>query len=420
MGDPLEPLFGQPTAQLYRAKKVEVAHGSPSRLPEWMTTGVLASIEQLCKDFSGPLQIAQGRTFSEDKAGPTNFVGAGGQTPVSGANATALLRLGLSVHFGDIERTVPAASPFLRAIESALSLSPCMRLSAFANAPGSGLPLHHDSYDQLLIHLIGEKVISYRERRDVDSPRISYSPSGPVPKQFEAVYRRGFSDRRSLDEAELVTVTLEPGSCLFLPAGTWHRTEGQSEPCLSLTTALRAPSGLDLLMTALRAHLSQSENWRSPVYGALTGEPDGSEEARIDELLRALPGELSKLDFRALRQAYYIAGIEPGVVDAYPTGERFNDFIRLPSTVCELLADPDDPNLVRCRVRVFTMSTFSELQMDAEARPVVEWILDQTRSFSLQELAAAHDEFDEEDLATIAVQLAQVGLLRPTSSSSYG
>ena len=292
-----------------------------------------------------------------------------------------------------------------------------MRLSAFANAPGSGLPLHHDSYDQLLIHLIGEKIISYRERRDVDDPRISYSPSGPISKHFEEVYRRGFSDSTTLLESDLSTVTLKPGSCIFLPGGTWHRTEDQNEPCLSLTTAVRAPSRIDLLMGALRAYLAQSEDWRAPAYGVVVGDdPDEDEVRRIDELLAGLPERLAPLKFSALRQAFHIAGVEPGAVDAYPAEEPFDHFVRLPSSSCDILPDPEAPGMIRCSVRTFLLPTASVLQMESDALPVIEWILETRRVFSLDELTSAHEQFEPGDLKAIVTQLAQVGLLRPASS----
>jgi hypothetical protein len=294
-----------------------------------------------------------------------------------------------------------------------------MRLSAFANAPGSGLPIHHDSYDQLLIHLIGEKVISYRERRDVDHPRISYSPSGPIPAHFEEVYRHGFSDSSALLETDLVTVTVKPGSCLFLPSGTWHRTEDQKEPCLSLTSAVRAPARIDLLLSALRAYLAQSADWRAPVYGAVVGSAEAAEVERIEALLRELPERLAPLNFVALRQAFHIAGLEAGVPEAYPTEEPFDHFVRLPSSVCDILPDPDSPEQIRCRVRTFLLPTASVLQMEKEARPVIEWILERKRAFSLDELTDAHEQFEPEDLRSIVTQLAQVGLLRPASSLAW-
>lgn len=419
MGDPLEALFGKKTLDLYRGRRVEIAHGPLSRLPEWMRTGPLSSLEQLCRDFTGPLQAAQGRTrpLAELSGKEKNsFIGAGGQTAVAGANATALLRLGLSVYFGDLERLVPGAGQFLRDIEGALSLNKCMRLSAFANAPGSGLPLHHDSYDQLLINLIGEKVFTYRERRDVDDPRISYSPSGPIPAHFEEVYRQGFSDSETLSESELVTVTLKPGSCIFFPGGTWHRTEDQREPCLSLTTAVRAPARIDLLLSSLRAYLAQSQEWRAPVYGAVVGVPDPGEVALFEKLLGELPEQLSKLRFAALRKAHHIAGIETGVPESYPLGEEFDCYVRLPSSICEIRPGADDSDTIQVSVRAFLIPTSSVLEMEREAQPVLEWILKQSRVFSLEELSRAHADFEADDLRALITQLAQVGLLRPATS----
>lgn len=420
MGDPLVPLFGKSTLEIYSGRRVEIAHGDVKRLPEWMRSGSLSSLQQLCRDFSGPLQVAQGRTrplggLSEE----SSFVGAGGQTPVSGTSAMALLRLGLSVYFGDLERLVPGGAQFLRSIERALSLDKCMRLSAFANAPGSGLPLHHDSYDQLLINLVGEKIFTYRERPDVDHPRISYSPSGPIPKHFEEVYRHGFSDSDALVESELVTVTLKPGSCIFFPGGTWHRTEDQKEPCLSLTTAVRAPARVDLLLSALRAYLAQSPEWRAPVYGAVVGAPDPGEVEQVEKLLDELPRRISGLNFSALRQAHHIAAIETGVPEGYPVEEDFDHFVRLPSSVCEIRPAPDAPEMIRVSVRTFLIPTNSLLQMERDAQPVIEWILRQPRVFSLQELNQAHEEFEPEDLRVIVGQLAQVGLLRPATSLAW-
>lgn len=413
MGDPLEPLFGRPALDLLRSRDLRTAHGPLERLPSWMRTGALSGIAELCREHRGPLQAAQGRTRSAPTDEGLSFVGEGGQTPVSGTSAAALLRLGLSVHLANLENTVPEARMFLRAVENALGLDRCLSLSAFINAPGSGLPLHHDSFDQLLINLVGDKSVTIIRRRDVDHPRHSYSPTGPIAQLFGPVYRDGFSDSTSLSDADFETVSLQPGSCVFLPAGTWHRTEDQVEPCLSLSLAVRAASRLDLLMAALTSYLSQSPQWRAPVYGCLHGEIDESEQTNMSNLLTDLRARLPLVDLPTMRQAHHIARIEPGSIDAFPTAETFGHYIRLPSSSLELTEDADSPELFRVSIRIFAAPTPSVLLVDGEARPIIEWIATTRRAFSLAELGSHFEDFHVEDLKALVTQLAQVGFLMP-------
>src|SRR5690606_36178648 len=108
---------------------------------------------------------------------------------------------------------------------AALGLPPCVDVSAFANAPGSGLPLHHDKHDQLLLQLQGEKRITHAPNLHVKHPRLSFTPSAVTPPDFAAVYGQGFPGAESEIPAEhFESSLLKPGSCLFMPAGTWHRT----------------------------------------------------------------------------------------------------------------------------------------------------------------------------------------------------
>jgi ribosomal protein L16 Arg81 hydroxylase len=62
-------------------------------------------------------------------------------------------------------------------------------------------------------------------------------------------------------------IVMKPGSVLFMPRGTWHRTEtlGLS---LSVSIILRPPSALESVLDALRARLLQDPAWRKPLHGA--------------------------------------------------------------------------------------------------------------------------------------------------------
>src|SRR5690606_31185429 len=215
--------------------------------------------------------------------------------------------------------------------------------------------------DQLLIHLVGKKAFSIRRKRDVNHPRISFSPQGPPPPHFGAVYQDGFSDEGSIHPSEIETVTLLPGTCLFLPAGTWHRTEGQTEPCLSLVAAVRAPSAVELIGQALTALLMQSEDCRAPAYGLFSDPPDPTEFARIERVLSKLPSHLDALDPGALRRAFYAA--QSRKAPPTPSSLDFTRFIRVPSTKMTVKKSEQDAETLSITVRSFLSATPSELQM---------------------------------------------------------
>jgi hypothetical protein len=48
---------------------------------------------------------------------------------------------------------------------------------AFANAAGSGLPLHHDRYDQLFFQIRGRKQFQYAPNGYVGTPDLQFSPT---------------------------------------------------------------------------------------------------------------------------------------------------------------------------------------------------------------------------------------------------
>lgn len=407
--DPLELLYGRSTRALFAAGEVVVVHGPADRLPSWMRSGPLEHVAALSSAYKGPLEIAQGPTSS--RVAGQEFVGQGGQARVQGARADMLLRLGLTVFFADITKTVRESADFLRSVEAALGVPPCSVAGVFANAPGSGLPWHHDSHDQLFIQLVGKKTFCHVAERGIDSPGIPFSPTSIVHPDYAAVYADGFVESaEAIERKGIVTTTLQPGSCLFLPAGTFHRTADQPEAALSLIVAVRPPSRLDLLVAALRHGALASPRWRAPAYGLFPAEGESQSPS-----LATLPADLARL-------AQQLGELtEPDLVRAWlslprgksdlPKRSPFSRYLRVPST--ELDWEPPTGDVITCAVRPVDAALPSRLQLARVAQPIVDHVLASTRAFDSEEISRQFPEFDEEDLRELLDQLLRAGLLCP-------
>src|SRR5690242_17440266 len=107
-GDPIHEVFGVQAPELFASRELVVSHGPLERLPAFLRTGALQSIDSLCRTYTGPIEVAAGSAE------------AGAQLPVSDAHAAGLLRLGLTVYFTDLKRTLPASHAWTRALEEAL------------------------------------------------------------------------------------------------------------------------------------------------------------------------------------------------------------------------------------------------------------------------------------------------------------
>jgi hypothetical protein len=417
--DPLEPLYGRSTQALFATYAVSVVHGPRERLPLWMRSGPLEHIAALSSAYKGPLEIAQGPTTP--KVAGQEFMGQGGQARVQGVRADLLLRLGLTVFFADITKTVPESAAFLRSVEAALGVPSCSVAGVFANAPGSGLPWHHDSHDQLFIQLAGKKTFCHVAERSVDHPGIPFSPTSITHPDYAAVYAQGFVDSaEAIERKGVVTTTLQPGSCLFLPAGTFHRTADQPEAALSLIVAVRPPSRLDLLVAALRHGALASPRWRAPAYGLFSAAVDASrtpERAALPADLAHLAQQLAELTEPDLVRAWLAVSRAKIDSPSAPTGVRFSRYLRIPST--ELDWEPPTGDVITCAVRPVDAALPSRLQLALLARPIVDRVLGSTRAFSAQEMSEEFPEFDEADLHDLLDQLLRVGLLCPLPFSGF-
>jgi len=409
--DPIRDLFGVPAPELFASKELVVRHGDLERLPAFMRAGLMDSVGALCRGYSGPLQVSNGS--SRD----------GVQIAVAGAHPSALLRLGLTVYFVELDRALPEATPWLRDLEAALGLPECAALAAFANAPGSGLSVHHDRYDQLLIQIRGDKEFQYAPNGFVQNPDVQFTPIGAAQPDWAQAYQHGFP--RTTDEIlarGMKAVTLRPGSMLFMPAGTWHTTAGQPGESLSVVVVVRAPSRLALLLNLLRHYAGQSPEWRARSYGGWAG---GAAAAREHQALQTLMGGLGARLPELLADDAYKAWVSEGFTTGgqtrYPLDLRFDRYIRLPNSSIRF-EDGGSAELLRCTVLsgpTDRPQAETGLAISPEVRPVIDWVSGTSRAFSVDDACRAFPDCARDDLETLLAWLSHAALIRPVPAPAW-
>ena len=110
MADPIRELFGVPALELFRSKSLVLQHGALERFPGFMRKGAMSSIDSLCRQYVGPVEVANGT------------LGNGVQIGVGDTHPTGLLRLGLTVYFTNLRHVLPESGPWLRRLEAALGV----------------------------------------------------------------------------------------------------------------------------------------------------------------------------------------------------------------------------------------------------------------------------------------------------------
>jgi len=406
VNDPLPPIFGLAAPQLFASPELFIQHGALERFPAFMREGAMSNIDSLCRAYTGNLDIAKGS------------VADGIQTSVSGVHPTALLKLGLTVFFPELRRTLPKSSEWLRALEASLGLPECASIMAFANAAGSGLSLHHDRYDQLFFQIRGQKRFQYAPNGYVQNPDVQFAPYGPAHPDFARSYRNGFPlTSEEVLQKPFQSVDLLPGSAFFMPAGTWHTTAEQPTDSLSLVVAVRAPSHLDLLHTLLSHYAGQSPAWRARPYGGWGTEPVAalSAEAELARLMSDLGERMKQLPAADAFKAWTGHSFATGVYSEYWGKPRFERFIRLPNSSVEF-ADVEALGKLRCTVlsgprnRPRAQTT---LAIEREARPVLDWILASQAAFTVGALCEALPDYERDDVEALLDWLSRAALIRP-------
>ncbi len=156
-----------------------------------------------------------------------------------------------------------------------------MIASLFLTPASGGASPHFDKNENFTIQLTGGKRWVVGETPMVSAPPDGYILGQHVPSSLAALLK----DAR---EPPAITVDLIPGSLLYVPRGTVHRT-GSGILSWSLNLSYSPAMWSDLIRVGLKRRLAGSQHWREIVTG-VGGASD--ESARKVSLLPALAAEL--------------------------------------------------------------------------------------------------------------------------------
>lgn len=155
-----------------------------------------------------------------------------------------------------------------------------------SSSDGSGLGIHFDKFDSVVVHLRGKKKwrvgttpdLLYPIFNEDDANRLGFPPSLPR--------RAARPDAlRDLEEIEM-----RRGSTLLLPRGTFHTTMADGESSLSLGYHFVLPTWADVVLAALQQKLTQEPVMRMAALDAFgpSGPSAAAREQMSDACSRAM------------------------------------------------------------------------------------------------------------------------------------
>jgi len=243
-------------------------------------------------DEIGPLDIARFAGLAREgaQAWVANDYITHSVIPVDGPNAEKLFGIGATLYFINvpIERLTHSLADFLGAprqkVIASLFLTP---------ATGGASP-HFDKNENFTIQLTGAKRWIVGESPTVASPPDGTMLGQTVPPSLKNLLGEAI-------EQPNLTVDMRPGTLLYVPRGTVHRTEA-GEVSWSLNLSYSPSMWLDLVRIGLQRRLAASARWRGTVTGVgETCDPAAREANRLAELIAELreiladPDELDRL-----------------------------------------------------------------------------------------------------------------------------
>jgi hypothetical protein len=393
----LAPLSPDEFFARYWLRKHAAIHGPLSRLPEWLSAPLLQHFHRLAADYRGGVSLQQSSRSNK-------------QVPVSGVHPADLFEMGLTVYFHDIVKQIPGLEAYAKALEDELGLDPGgVKVAAFASPTGEGLGFHYDTGEIFSVQLRGTKTFDLAPVTEVEFPcGLPNSPGTTPSDETFPQMNNGFPSEAP---QTYETVTMQPGTVLYMPRGTWHRTQA-GEDSLSVSIAFAAPTALDTVLAQLRMLLLQDPRWRHPIYGLRGGLLHDGAGEQIGELLKRLPQQVQAL------------GAGDVLMAKVPESQRWRKihvnsrFIRNPACTVRMEPGPEQNGDVRLALRTHERGfnqpygRQSQLDIHADIVPAIQWMDASRQPFTLAELLKKFPALEKQNLVESVRVLAEAGMLK--------
>jgi ribosomal protein L16 Arg81 hydroxylase len=214
--------------QQYWPAKLCVAHGNPSRFKSVFPTRV----DEI---------VATSHAYV--RAYYANGTADQGSAAIQSSQVHAMHAAGATIYFHSLASRRFAG--LIETISRQLGLLRKMtRVSCFASRRSTGIPMHYDMNDNIVIQVRGSKKWRIAENESVKFPTEGFTLGRPRNNVHLAEAPRGFPDRFP-DRHEIVE--MRPGSVMFLPRGHWHDCETTDHESIHFNIQLGLPTWKDLL-----------------------------------------------------------------------------------------------------------------------------------------------------------------------------
>ncbi len=213
------------------------------------------------------------------------------EAPTTAAQAPALFDAGLSLCAAGLEAGCAPLRQFTHALEDAL-VGSAFHFNGYLSPADKGFGIHFDNHSVWILQVEGTKRWFFADTPEIEAPISNCIYPLARPSVRLPWYRVPHPDGATLHE-----VVLEPGDVLYLPAGTWHKTQA-SGYSLSLTLA-QQPLPAGRLITELLQQLAFQEASCRRLLPGLDADafvPGTTPEALRDVLHESLAAMRRQLD----------------------------------------------------------------------------------------------------------------------------